>query len=106
MCYAGSVHAVRTRHYEHYQLQQLLQLVDHTDELDLPVCVDHRDKPDFVVSTRSRTIGLETTSFTDEEVMRASDLHDKRYPKAFVVMSGLRDGEVQLISGPFCCLVG
>jgi hypothetical protein len=83
---------VRTRHLEHYQLQQLLRLVDHTDDLELPVCVEHRDKPDFVVSTRTRTIGLETTSFTDEEVMRASDLHDRHYRKAFIVTSGLRDG--------------
>jgi hypothetical protein len=37
----------------------------------LPVCVEHRDKSDFILSTRSRKIGLETTSFTDEEVMRA-----------------------------------
>jgi hypothetical protein len=57
---------------EWHQTQQLLRLLDNTDGLDLPVCVEHRDKPDFLLSTRSCTIGLETTSFTDEEVMRSN----------------------------------
>src|ERR1700756_3988636 len=39
--------------------QQLLRLLDNTDDLDLPVCLEHRDKPDFLLSTRSCTIGLE-----------------------------------------------
>ena len=61
----------KTKYFETYQAEQLLRLFDNTDGLDLPVCVEHRDKPDFILSTRSRKIGLETTSFTDEEVMRA-----------------------------------
>jgi hypothetical protein len=77
---------------EWYQTQQLLRLLDSTDDLDLPVCVEHRDKPDFLLSTRSCTIGLETTSFTDEEVRRADHLHFTRFPNACITTTGLRDG--------------
>jgi len=75
-----------------YQTQQLLRLLDTTDDLDLPVCVEHRDKPDFLLSTRSCIIGLETTSFTDEEVMRADHLHFTRFSNACITTTGLRDG--------------
>jgi hypothetical protein len=81
-----------TKYFEAYQAQQLLRLLDNSDGLELPVCVDHRDKPDFLLSTRSRRIGLETSSFTDEEVMRADHLHHTRYPQAFITTTGLRDG--------------
>lgn len=80
------------QYLEAYQAKQLLRLLDETDELELPVCIEHRDKPDFVLSTRHLKIGLETSSFTDEEVMRADHLHFTRFPKAFVTTTGLRDG--------------
>ena len=82
----------KTKYFETYQAEQLLRLFDNTDGLDLPVCVEHRDKPDFILSTRSRKIGLETTSFTDEEVMRADHLHFTRFPSACITTTGLRDG--------------
>jgi hypothetical protein len=77
---------------EIYQAKQLVRLLDHTDGLELPVCIGHRDKPDFLLYTRARKIGLETSNFTDEEVMRADYLHHARYPKAFITTTGLRDG--------------
>jgi hypothetical protein len=80
------------QYLEAYQAKQLLRLLDETDELELPVCIEHRDKPDFVLSTRHLKIGLETSSFTDEEVMRADHLQFTRFPKAFVTTTGLRDG--------------
>jgi hypothetical protein len=83
----------QTEYFERYQTQQLLRLLDNTDGLELPVCIEHRDKPDFLLSTRSKRIGLETTSFTDEEVMRADHLHRTRFPKAFITTTGLRDGQ-------------
>jgi len=81
----------KRRYFEAYQAEQLLRLLDNTDELVLPVCIEHRDKPDFVLSTRLRKVGLETSSFTDEEVMRADHLHFTRFPKAFITTTGLRD---------------
>ena len=80
------------RYFEIYQAEQLLRLLDNTDALDLPVCIEHRDKPDFVLSTRLRRIGLETSIFTDEEVMRADHLHFTRFPDACITTTGLRDG--------------
>src|SRR4029077_13160084 len=82
----------KTKYVEAYQVQQLLRLLDPTDDLELPLCVEHRDKPDFVLSTRSCIIGLETSSFTDEEVTRAGHLHSTRFPKAVIATTGLRDG--------------
>jgi hypothetical protein len=84
---------------EWHQTQQLLRVIDNTDDLTLPVCVEHRDKPDFVLSTRSCTIGLETTSFTDEEVMRADHLHSTRFPDSCITTTGLRDGAQRRSSG-------
>ncbi len=80
------------KYLETYQAEQLLRLLDETDELEVPVCIEHRDKPDFVLSTRHLKIGLETSNFTDEEVMRADHLHFTRFPKAFITTTGLRDG--------------
>ena len=80
------------KYLEAYQAEQLLRLLDETDELEVPVCIEHRDKPDFVLSTRHLKIGLETSNFSDEEVMRADHLHFTRFPKAFITTTGLRDG--------------
>lgn len=82
----------KTNYLETQQAYQLLRLIDNTDGLESPVCVEHRDKPDFVLSTRSRRIGLETSCFTDEEVMRADHLHFTRFPHAYTTTTGLRDG--------------
>ena len=81
-----------TKYSETYQAEQLLRLLENTDGPDRPVCVEHRDKPDFVLSTRFRKIGLETTSFTDEEVMRADYLHRTFFPQICITTTGLRDG--------------
>ena len=82
----------KKNYLEIYQAQQLLRLLDSTDGLALPVCVEPCDKPDFILSTRSYKIGLEITSFTDEEVMRAEYLHFTRFPDACITTTGLRDG--------------
>src|SRR5439155_12546297 len=74
----------RTRCTETLQLKQLVDALNDTDGLEFPVCIEHRDKPDFVLSTRARTIGLEISSFTDEEVRRARHLGDARFPNAFI----------------------
>jgi hypothetical protein len=75
------------------QLVQLLKVLEKSDGFELPICVDRRDKPDFELATSLRKrIGLETTLFTDEEVIRADLLHHTRFPNACVSMTGLRDG--------------
>jgi len=83
---------LRKNYLEIYQAQQLLRLLDSTDGVALPVCVEPRDKPDFVLSTRFYRVGLEITSFTDEEVMRAEYLHFTRFPDTCISTTGLRDG--------------
>jgi len=74
----------KTKYFEICQVQQLIDLLEDSDGLELPVCIEHRDKPDFVFSTRSRRIGLETTTFRDEEVRRAEHLADTRFANAFI----------------------
>jgi hypothetical protein len=66
---------------EIYQARQLLRLLDHTDELELPVCIEHRDKPDFLLYTRALKIGLETSNLTDEEVMRGGPPSSHAIPR-------------------------
>jgi hypothetical protein len=74
----------RTRYTETLQLTQLVDALNDTDGLEFPVCIEHRDKPDFVLSTRARRIGVEISSYTDEEVRRARYLGDTRFPYAFI----------------------
>jgi hypothetical protein len=74
----------KTKYLEMYQAQQLLHVLEETDGLELPVCIEHRDKPDFILSTRSRRIGLETSTFRDEEVRQAEHLADTRFANAFI----------------------
>ena len=73
-----------TRYIETCQLQQLFEALDETDGLKSPVCVEHRDKPDFVLTTPAQRIGLEISTYTDEEVRRARYLGDTRFPNAFI----------------------
>ena len=90
-----------TRYIETCQLQQLFDALDDTDGLEFPVCVEHRDKPDFVLSTRIRRIGLEISSFTDEEVRRARHLACTRFPSAFI--PNAFDTNISLRSARDCC---
>jgi hypothetical protein len=57
---------------EENALLRLLRSLDSTDQLEFPVCVEHRDQfsPDFVLSSRHSQIGLEVTSAADEELIR------------------------------------
>jgi len=74
----------KTRYLETCQLRQLLDALDGSDELEFPVCVEYCDKPDFVLSTRLRRIGLEVSSLMDEEVRRAEHLAIAQFPNAFI----------------------
>lgn len=74
----------KTKYLEMRQAQQLLHVLEETDGLELPVCIEHRDKPDFILSTRSRRIGLETSTFRDEEVRHAEHLAYTRFANAFI----------------------
>jgi hypothetical protein len=74
----------RTGYTETLQLKQLIDALNDTGGLEFPVCVEHRDKPDFVLSSRARRIGIEISSYTDEEVRRARYLGDTRFPNAFI----------------------
>ena len=74
----------KIRYLEACQLRQLLNALEDKDGLEFPVCVEHRDQPDFVLTTRASTIGLEVTSFTDEEVRRADHLVVTHFPNAFI----------------------
>lgn len=85
----------KTKYLEMFQSRQLLRLLDNTDDLEFPVCVEHRDKPDFLLSSRYKKIGLETTSFTDEELWRANHLHSDLLRNEFITTTGLRDGPVR-----------
>jgi len=88
-----------TRYIETCQLQQLFDALDDADGLESPVRVEHRDKPDFVMSTPTGRIGLEISSYTDEEVRRARHLGYMRFsnhfiPNAFntnIALRGARD---------------
>ena len=73
-----------TRYIETCQLQQLFDALNDADGPESPVRVEHRDKPDFVLSTPTGRIGLEISSYTDEEVRRARYLGDTRFPNAFI----------------------
>jgi hypothetical protein len=76
---------------EKNQLEQLTRLFDKTDELEFPICVEHRDRPDFALFNRTRSIGLEVGTFTDEEVHRGAALGDRRFPGAWLTLTGLHD---------------
>jgi hypothetical protein len=42
----------KTEYIETSQVEHVRRLLDSTDELHFPVYVEHRDKPDFMLSTR------------------------------------------------------
>jgi hypothetical protein len=75
---------LKTRRNEFYQLERLLRILGQARELELAVRVEHRDRPDFVLSTASTNIGVEVTSYSDEEVHRADYLAKTRFPNAFI----------------------
>jgi hypothetical protein len=73
------------------QLKQLIRLLDETDELEFPICVEYRDRPDFALFNRKRSVGLEVSTFSDEETHRGAALADRLFPKAWITLTGLRD---------------
>jgi hypothetical protein len=77
---------------EEYIFLRFLGLLDSTDQLEFPVCVEHRDQlsPDFVLSSRNTQIGLEVTCSTDEELIRAHQIL-KCNPAPFIDVTGLKD---------------
>jgi hypothetical protein len=91
----------RTRYTETLQLKQLIDALNDTDGLGFPVCIEHRDKPDFVVSTHTRRIGLEISSYTDEEVRRARYLGDTRFPSAFIPNDFTTNMALHSARGPY-----
>jgi hypothetical protein len=52
-----------TKYIETCQLQQLFDALDDTDGVESPVRVEHRDKPDFVLTAGAQRIGVEVSSY-------------------------------------------
>jgi hypothetical protein len=73
-------------------LARFLRSLESTDQLALPVCVEHRDQlsPDFVLCSRNTQIGLEVTCSTDEELIRAQHILMLN-PAPFIDVTGLKD---------------
>src|SRR5664279_1862624 len=73
-------------------LARFLGSLESTDQLALPVCIEHRDQlsPDFVLSSRNTQIGLEVTCSTDEELIRAQHILMLN-PAPFIDVTGLKD---------------
>jgi hypothetical protein len=90
----------KTKYLEMRQAQQLLHVLEETDGLELPVCIEHRDKTDFILSTRSRRIGLEISTFRDEEVRHAEHLADTRFANAFIPNAFTTNKAFQNARGP------
>jgi hypothetical protein len=82
---------MQVREVEVKQLHELLSVMDPSEFGGIPLRVEHRDCPDFVIAAGNRRIGLEITDFADEELHRAERLRQRYLPNQLVSVTSLRD---------------
>lgn len=56
----------KTEHCERWSICRFLATFANTDHIGFPLCIDHRDRPDFLMNVGSSTIGVEITEAVSE----------------------------------------
>lgn len=72
------------QHREAYTLARFLASFAENRLLSYPLRIEHRDKPDFVVSFQNRRVGIECVEAVPEEWYEISAIRERHFPEAWV----------------------
>jgi hypothetical protein len=79
---------------ERVDLNALLSCLARLDKFQ-PSSIDHKDKPDFIISNAGKNIGVETTRAVSQEMVRARKLHFSECPNLWIDVTHLKDRELR-----------
>jgi hypothetical protein len=85
-----------TKHTERYTMARLVATLARGDDLAFPLCVRHRDRPDFAIESGRLTIGVEVTEAISENFAAYCALAEHEFPDAILDIGLFRWGAPKL----------
>lgn len=82
-----------TQHCEQYLMARVLATLAESPELQYPLDLLHREKPDFSLSVGGRAIGIECVEAVPEEWNKIAAIRDANFPDAPVFLPMLKPGK-------------
>jgi hypothetical protein len=74
----------KTHHAETWTICRLLSTLADSECLDYPLSLEHRDRPDFLLSSGKTEIGIEVTEAVSEQYAAFSALAEREFPDTFL----------------------
>jgi hypothetical protein len=82
----------KTQHTEMWTICRLLATLGKNDQILFPVSLEHRDRPDFLVTAGSWRIGVEITEAVSQEYAAYCAIAEREFPNAILQPSYFRWG--------------
>lgn len=92
----GRIDGRHTHHTETWAISRLLSTLAKADRLEFPVSVTRRDRPDCLISSGMRKIGVEITEAISPQYAAYSALADREFPDVFLEPGHFRWGAPDL----------
>lgn len=89
----GRTEGRKTEHTERYSICRLLSTLAKTEYLSYPLSLTKRERPDFLLTCKGQTIGIEVTEATSTDYSSYQALVQKQNPGHFIEPSHFRHGE-------------
>lgn len=83
-----------TSHREQYMAARLLSTLAEADMLSFPLCLEHREKPDFGLLLPEKAVGIECVEATHTEWAQIQAIRENDFPDALVFLPMLKPGEI------------
>lgn len=80
-------------HRERYMAARLLSTLAQTDLISYPLCLEHREKPDFALFLLDRAIGIECVEATHTEWAQIQAIRETDFPDKLIFLPMLKAGE-------------
>lgn len=80
----GRIDGRNTEHTETWTIARLLSTLAESGNLDFPVSLTHRDRPDFLVKSGSAEVGVEVTEAISKQYAAYCALAEREFPDVFL----------------------
>lgn len=92
----GRTDGRKTHHTESWTICRLLSTLAASRLLSYPVSLKHRDRPDFLLRSGARYIGIEVTEAVSEQYAAYSALAEREFPSVWLEPGHFRWGATKL----------
>ena len=82
-----------TIHRERYMMARMLATLAHTEALQFPLRIEHREKPDFALHGPAGVVGVECVEATHPEWATIQAIREEDFPDTLIFVPMLRPGE-------------